>query len=94
MAGPTLADFEGRVGESFDVEAEGAAAVPLRLEQATALPQSYREEGAFRLEWSGPADPLLPQGIYAFQSGGEKFEMFIVPIARDSGGSRYEAIFI
>jgi hypothetical protein len=38
-------------------------------------------------------DPILPQAIYAFRNGGVTLEIFVVPIARDQDGTRYEAIF-
>lgn len=94
MAGPSLADFAGHVGETYEVTGDDGAVVPLRLDSATALPASFREEGGFRLEWVGPGDPLLPQATYAFGRGGESVYIFIVPFARDSGGCRYEAIFV
>ena len=92
MSGPKLDDFADGVGETWEVAAEGAA-LPFRLEVAQALPRAMREEGGFRLEWLGPADPLLPQAVYGFSRGDAQCEMFIVPIARNEAGSRYEAIF-
>lgn len=88
----SLADFEGFVGEPYEIVfADGT--IPVVLERAQGLPRSMREAGAFRLEWRGPADPLLPQAIYRFQRGEQLFDMFIVPVARDSHGTLYEAIF-
>ncbi|MBV9932130.1 MAG: hypothetical protein JO013_14470 [Alphaproteobacteria bacterium] len=92
MAGLRLEDFEATVGESWQVEA-GGRAVPMRLEAAQSLSRALRAEGGFRLEWSGPADPLLPQGIYRFRRDGRDAEMFIVPVAQAGDGFRYEAIF-
>jgi hypothetical protein len=91
MDGLRLEDFEGGVGEAWEIEAAGAR-VPLRLDVAQKLPRSHREEGAFRLEWVGPG-PLLPQSIYRFHRGEGSCEMFIVPIAKEGEGYRYEAIF-
>ena len=88
----SLADFEGFVGEPHEIVfADGA--LPFRLEKAEGLPRSAREAGAFRLEWRGPAEPLLGQAIYRFQRGEQSFDMFIVPVGRDERGTLYEAIF-
>jgi hypothetical protein len=80
------------VGESFAVRA-GDSEIELKLEAADELPQQVREEGSFRLLFAGPPDPLLPQAIYAMKRGEETLEIFIVPIAREPDGIRYEAIF-
>jgi hypothetical protein len=88
----SLADFEGFVGEPHDIVfADGT--LPVVLEKAQALPRSLREGGAFRLEWRGPADPVLEQAIYRFRRGDALFDMFIVPVGRDDRGTLYEAIF-
>ena len=88
----TLADFEGFVGERYEIVfADGT--LPVVLETAQALPRSMREAGAFRLEWRGPAEPILIQAIYRFRRGERLFDMFIVPVGRDPRGTLYEAIF-
>jgi hypothetical protein len=85
-----LSDFPA--GTVYDVLA-GDAVLPLTLDKAQALSDSGREGGSFRLEFLGPDEPLLPQAIYRFMNGGAEHEIFIVPIARNAGGVRYEAIF-
>jgi hypothetical protein len=92
MAGLRLEDFDGAIGESWEVEA-GERTLKLRLLAAQALPRAVRAEGGFRLEWLGPADLLLPQGTYPFRRDGGTAEMFIVPIAQSPNGYRYEAVF-
>lgn len=93
MTGVKQGDFEGAVGESWDVEGpEGT--VPLRLEAVQTLPRAMRDEGAFRLEWSGPGDLTLPQATYPFSRDGERCDIFIVPIARVEDRIRYEALFV
>jgi hypothetical protein len=90
MADLTADDFAP--GTVFNVPA-GPARVALRLERVDDLPPAAREAGAFRLEFSGPADPLLPQSIYTFEVDGAAHDIFIVPMSRDAAGARYEAIF-
>jgi hypothetical protein len=88
----SLADFEGFVGEPHEIVfADGA--LPVVLETAQGLPRSVREAGAFRLEWRGPAEPMLVQATYRFRRGEQLFDMFIVPLGRDPRGTLYEAIF-
>lgn len=88
----SLGDFEDKVGEHYDIVATDGV-LPLVLERIEPLPRTMRDAGAFRLEWRGPGEPILPQATYAFRRGDEAFEMFIVPVGRDSTGTLYEAIF-
>jgi Domain of unknown function (DUF6916) len=92
MGGPRLEDFSGGLGKTWEVEREEGA-VPLRLGRAQALPRAMREEGGFRLEWTGPADRPLEQATYRFSRDGAVCEMFIVPVARNGDALVYEAIF-
>lgn len=92
MGGLKLEDFAGSLGKTWEVES-GEGAVPLRLGRAQALPRAMREEGGFRLEWTGPADRPLEQAIYRFRRDGDACEMFIVPVARNGDAMVYEAIF-
>jgi hypothetical protein len=84
--------FSGRVGKSFDV-AVGGHLLSLTLEAAQGLPGSPRPGGAFRLEFLGPPDPMLQQGTFPFEIDEDRFELFVVAIARDMRGTRYEAVF-
>lgn len=89
----TIDDFSRRVGKPFEVEVQGGR-LPLKLEAAQELPSMGRTGGSFRLEFSGPHQPMLPQSIYPFHVSGERMEIFIVPIGQDMRGARYEAIFV
>lgn len=88
----SLADFEAFVGEPHEIVFADAT-FPIVLEKAEGLPRSMRDAGAFRLEWRGPAEPILAQAIYRFRRGEDLFDMFIVPVGRDERGTLYEAIF-
>jgi uncharacterized protein DUF6916 len=92
MRNLTEEDFSGRTGTDYEVRI-GETAVPLTLEEMQPLPDAGREGGSFRLTFAGPRDPVLEQAIYAFRSGDETFDIFIVPIARDDQATRYEAVF-
>jgi hypothetical protein len=66
---------------------------PLALDRIQPLSDSGREGGAFRLEFLGPGEPVLPQATYSFSSGEGVHDIFIVPVAREAAGVRYEAVF-
>lgn len=84
--------FSGRVGRSFAVTAQGHR-LSLELDAVQDLPGSPRPGGAFRLEFIGPPDPVLDQGIFPFEIDKDRFEIFIVAVGRDAKGTRYEAVF-
>ena len=86
------ADFAGRVDEECVVEV-GEHRVTLTLDAADEVPGSQRPGGGFRLEFVGPEDQMLPQGIFQFRFGEEPFELFIVPLGRSRRGAHYEALF-
>lgn len=85
-------EFTAREGESF-VLVVGERTIPLSLARVRTLPDSGREGGAFVLDWQGPYEPVLPQDIYTLRHGDEEFQMFIVPVAQNRDGTKYEAVF-
>lgn len=87
-----LSDFSGRIGKMFNVHVAGQV-VPLRLEALQELPGSKRPGGSFRLEFIGPLNPQLGQGVFPFLIGTDQYAIFIVPLGRGPLGARYEAIF-
>ncbi|QAY75202.1 hypothetical protein [Sphingosinicella sp. BN140058] len=90
MADLTASDFAE--GQHYDV-AVGETVLKLVVQRVQPLEQAIRAAGGFRLEFLGPADPILPQAIYPFAGQGETKEIFIVPIGRSDAGTQYEAIF-
>lgn len=83
----TLATFERLLGRDFRVD----DSMTLILRTAEALPSSARAGGGFRLEFVAP-DPLV-QATYRMECDGERFDIFIVPIAREGSATVLEAIF-
>jgi hypothetical protein len=66
----------------------------LVLAEATALGFSSATRQAFSLVFRGSGGLYLPQQIYRLEHpalGG--LEIFLVPLAPDAAGSRFEAIF-
>ena len=95
MSDPTAADLTAAdfaEGRDYAVGGDGEG-MRLRLERIEILAGAPRTSGGFRLEFLGPEAPLLPQAIYPLSADGESRDIFIVPIAREPGGIRYEAIF-
>jgi hypothetical protein len=87
-----LEHFAGNVGKTYDIVFTDAV-LPATLEQAQATPGGLREDGGFRLQFRGPPEPILTQGIFTFRLGEQCDDIFIVPIGRDENGAQYEAIF-
>jgi Domain of unknown function (DUF6916) len=87
-----LDEFIEREGQSFELRL-GDLEIVLTLAKVNALPDSGREGGAFTLDWVGPYEPVLPQGNYSLHHGDSEFEIFMVPIAQERAGTRYEAVF-
>jgi hypothetical protein len=84
----------------FRVQMEAAQSIELELSEVTTpkrLPATERKPGSyesFSLIFQGPAGPLLPQRIYTLERPDcGPSELFLVPIARDANGIKYEAVF-
>ena len=88
----TLGDFDKRVGKTFTVHAAGQN-VPLVLRACQELPGSKRDGGGFRLEFAGPLNPQLGQGVFPFQIDHDQYGIFVVPIGQGERSMRYEAVF-
>ena len=85
--------MEPHVGTTFTIEASPAG-VPLVLDSVTTLDDRTGGRDPFSLLFRGPAEPLLPQSIQRLEHAElGVLEIFIVPLAPDAGGARYEAIF-
>lgn len=77
--------FKALADDNTNVEVELISVSELKL---------YPQQEEFVLEFRGPLDAFLDQGVRNFtheQMG--DFELFIVPIKQDAQGFYYEAIF-
>lgn len=88
----TLEDFRLWLDQSCHV-AVGEYRLPMTLTAAEPLAGSQRNGGGFRLEFRGPADPVLAQATMAVHGPTATRDIFLVPIARNAEGARYEAVF-
>ena len=96
MSAPlTEEEFSKHVNTKFRVSSNQP--IELELYQVKGYSsQSHEQQGMERFSafFRGPRDPLLPQSLYALEH--ERMgalELFLVPIAQDENGCRYEAVF-
>ncbi|HEX2296263.1 MAG TPA: hypothetical protein VHN37_13270 [Actinomycetota bacterium] len=90
-----LSSYEPLVGDVFRLEFADHPPVDLTLVDAAPGPWQRPEGGktAFRLEFSGPAQPLLEQRTYRMEHAAlGPVDLFIVPLAQDGERSTYEAV--
>lgn len=88
------------VGQKFRLMQNGEPAVDFDLTAVERLlpnrPRSKRmKRDPFSLYFSGPAEPLLPQGMYDLESDAVTLHgLFLVPVGRgEDGRYEYEAVF-
>ena len=98
LDGLTVDAFAPLVGDGFALDDEGAGRLVLELLEARAIEAGAPAGGAARVPFSllfrGPGEPVLPQRIYSLRHDAlGALEIFIVPVARQPDGMRYEAIF-
>ena len=98
MAAPlTQAAFTQLLHTTFRVRAEASPSVELALTEVKGWHSEAMEQQGmerFSVLFNGPADSLLPQSMYTLEH--EQLgthDIFLVPIARDANGIRYEAVF-
>ena len=90
-----LSTYEPHVGDAFLLEFADHPPVELTLAEAAPGPWQRAEGGkiAFRLEFSGPPQPLLEQRTYRMQHPAlGAVDLFIVPLAQDAESTTYEAV--
>lgn len=95
----TEKEFSQHVNTKFRVHVDFPEPVELELIEVNAYPNKDKpgEQGGmerFSIVFRGPAEIFLPQGTYKVtHEGMGDFALFLVPIGRDEGGFRYEAVF-
>ena len=83
--------FRPHVGTPFSIEVEGGEPLVLTLDavETGGAGHEYRAE-PFTLVFTGPADRMAPQGLFALQHEAlGTVELFLVPVQP----GRYEAVF-
>ncbi|MEA2425775.1 MAG: hypothetical protein QOH13_2185 [Thermoleophilaceae bacterium] len=93
----TADDFTPLVGETFAFDAGEPGRFELELLEVNAaagpgVPTAERMP--FELLFRGPAEPVFAQQIFPLEHAAlGRLDIFLVPVARDQDGARYEAIF-
>jgi hypothetical protein len=78
---------------NFHVQHEREGVVELELIEVSDLQRTARQE-IYSIVFRGPLNQPLGQGMYQIEHVGlETGALFIVPIAREEDGYRYEAVF-
>lgn len=95
----TYEDFFKAIKSKFRVWIDSQNSLELELSEVT-TPRISTAGGAkaayenFALNFDGPADKLLPQRIYCFESTAlGRFELFIVPVGCSPRTAQYQATF-
>lgn len=91
----TEAEFSKHLNTKFRVPGEHL--IELELTEVKGYLSQANEQGGmerFSAFFNGPPEPFLRQRVYALEHDRMgAFELFLVPIAKDENGFRYEAVF-
>jgi D-alanyl-D-alanine dipeptidase len=89
--------FRENLNTKFRVRAEAPRPVELELVEVKSYEPGESERRGmerFSLFFRGPADIYVPQGTYTLEHERmSALDIFIVPVARDEQGIRYESVF-
>jgi hypothetical protein len=86
-------DFSNRVGDQFEVDLGDGSTVSLVLTAASEPPDD-RPDHAHFVEWTGPLDHPLEQGIHELRHAEwGTLALFLVPVNQVAEGFVYEAVF-
>jgi hypothetical protein len=93
----TEKEFSQHVNTNYRVNVAEAAPIELELlEVKPHVSAPIEPDGMerFQIYFRGPANIFLPQGTYSFshERMGD-FDLFLVPVAKEESGFRYEAVF-
>ena len=93
----TEQEFSKHLNTKFRAQPGDGPPIDLELVEVKAYLKKEGEQTGmerFSAYFKGPSEPYLAQSTYSLQHdrmGG--FEVFLVPIARDEQGVRYEAVY-
>lgn len=92
----TYETFRDRKGQSFRDTEAGIALELLEVDDLAEVARNVPADSRtpFSLIFRGPAEPVVSQGIRPLEHDElGTLEIFIVPIAQEQDGLRYQAIF-
>ena len=85
--------FLAQLHTQFHLQEGESVTADLELTEVSALLRTSKQE-AFSITFRGPAAFVLEQRIRRLEHGQMgAFDLFLTPIARDSAGVDYEAVF-
>ena len=93
-----FSEFSSVLGSSFQIDIDRDRQLELELIEAERHGDKHAHLGGhsepFTLLFKGPGDVMLPQRMYSLKHSllGD-LNIFLVPVAREVDGMRYEAIF-
>jgi hypothetical protein len=88
----TEGTFLGHLNTRFRVFAEAAELLDLELVKVTSLSSSGYIQ--FSIQFQGPGNLFLPQRTYTLEHEVlGRFDLFLVPVGKNSNGFEYEAVF-
>lgn len=90
--------FRTLVGKTLSFEAPGAPPAPLTLDAVRPLPEPRGGlpvdlNDSFRLELTGPLEPVFNGTITMTQQDAAPMNIFLVPLGPENGRMQYESIF-
>jgi hypothetical protein len=91
-----LATFAPLVGHAFAITATDDTRVDAILIEAVSVSDQPVASGRvpFSIIFSGPGDPILPQGIHRLEHETlGPLDVFLVPLQPEAGEARYQAVF-
>jgi hypothetical protein len=92
----TVETFQALLHDGFRLRPGDGSALTLRLTEATSAGggSATATRAPFSILFQGPAQPVLVQRIYLLDHPAlGEFELFLVPLAADGGGTTYQAVF-
>lgn len=89
---PVAEEFGRALNSTFTAGVDGR---PVELQLVKVEEKAGpRHDNAFSIEFAGPLEPSLEQGIYRLEHPGlGSFDLFLVPVAGDDDGYVYESVF-
>jgi hypothetical protein len=93
----TEKEFSKHVNTKFRASRDAESLADLKLVEVKGYRNREDEQQGmerFSIYFTGPINPFMPQSLYRLEHEvmGE-FEIFLVPLARDGQGFRYEAVY-
>ena len=85
--------FAETLNTSFQLRHQEQGSIELELIDVSELKTTPRQQ-MYSIIFRGPLDKPFAQGLYPMEhSSFGQFELFLVPVAKEADGMRYQAVF-